>query len=58
MNVQIFADGSNKSEIFDLYENNSIVTGFTTNPSLMKKSGVKDYISFILRSFCIFFPFY
>jgi len=47
MNVQIFADGSNKSEIFDLYENNSIVTGFTTNPSLMKKSGVKDYISFI-----------
>ena len=47
MNIKIFADGSNIKEIFDLYENNKLVKGFTTNPSLMKKAGVTDYGSFI-----------
>ena len=47
MNIKIFADGSNIKEIFDLYENNKLVKGFTTNPSLMKKAGVTDYESFI-----------
>ena len=47
MNIKIFADGSNIKEIFDLYENNKLVKGFTTNPSLMKKAGVSDYTSFI-----------
>ena len=47
MNIKIFADGSNIKEIFDLYENNKLVKGFTTNPSLMKKTGVTDYESFI-----------
>lgn len=47
MNIKIFADGSNKKEIFDLYENNPLVKGFTTNPSLMKKAGVTDYVEFI-----------
>jgi len=47
MNIQIYADGSDIKEIFDLYTNNKLVTGFTTNPSLMKKAGVKDYLSFI-----------
>jgi len=47
MNIKIFADGSNKNEIFDLYKNNKTVVGFTTNPSLMKKAGVKDYRKFI-----------
>ena len=47
MNIKIFADGSDKKEIFDLYENNKLVAGFTTNPSLMKKAGVTDYPAFI-----------
>jgi transaldolase len=47
MNIKIFADGSDKREIFDLYENNKLVAGFTTNPSLMKKAGVTDYSAFI-----------
>lgn len=47
MNIKIFADGSNIKEIFDLYENNKFVKGFTTNPSLMKKAGVTNYESFI-----------
>lgn len=45
--MKIFADGSDINEIFDLYENNKIVTGFTTNPSLMKKAGVTDYLGFV-----------
>jgi transaldolase len=47
MNIQIYADGSNIKEIFDLYTNNKLVTGFTTNPSLMKQAGVINYIEFI-----------
>lgn len=47
MKIKIFADGSNIKEIFDLYENNKLVKGFTTNPSLMKKAGVTNYIDFI-----------
>jgi len=47
MTTKIFADGSDIKEIFDLYENNDLVKGYTTNPSLMKKSGITDYTSFI-----------
>ena len=47
MNIKIFADGSNINEMLDLYKNNKLVTGFTTNPSLMKKAGVTNYESFI-----------
>lgn len=47
MNIKIFADGSDIKEIFDLYENNKLVKGFTTNPSLMKKAGVTNYEAFI-----------
>lgn len=47
MKIKIFADGSNLNEILDLYENNKLVKGFTTNPSLMKKAGVTNYEKFI-----------
>lgn len=47
MNIKIYADGSNINEIFELYENNKLVKGFTTNPSLMKKAGVTNYEKFI-----------
>jgi transaldolase len=46
-NIEIYADTSNINEIFDIYENNKIVKGFTTNPSLMKKAGITEYVPFI-----------
>lgn len=46
MKIKIFADGSDKKEIFDLYEQR-LVQGFTTNPSLMRKAGVTNYTEFI-----------
>ncbi len=47
MNVKIYADGSKIDQILDIYKNNKIVSGFTTNPSLMKKAGVVDYVEFV-----------
>lgn len=43
--VKIFADGANLEEMLQIYES-GLVQGFTTNPSLMKKGGVKSYKEF------------
>jgi len=43
--IKIFADGANLKEILKL-NTKSVIKGFTTNPSLMKKSGVKNYKNF------------
>lgn len=43
--IEIFADGADIQTIKEYSEINWI-TGFTTNPTLMKKSGVVDYTSF------------
>ena len=43
--TKIFADGAMISEIVEL-NNNSLIEGFTTNPSLMRKAGVDDYTKF------------
>ena len=45
MKIEIFADGANKDDILKL-NSKKFVKGFTTNPSLMKKSGIKDYEKF------------
>ena len=45
LNVKIFADGADLNSILELYRNPSI-SGFTTNPTLMRKSGVSDYERF------------
>lgn len=45
LKIKIFADGADLKNILDL-NNNKFVKGFTTNPSLMKKSGVHNYKSF------------
>ncbi len=47
MKIKIFADGSKLEQILDIYNNNKLVTGFTTNPSLMRKAGVTDYLPFV-----------
>ena len=45
MKVKIFADGADLDSIKKLDKNKNI-SGFTTNPSLMKKAGVTDYKKF------------
>ena len=45
LKIKIFADGAD-SEAMKLEYKKGIVRGFTTNPTLMKKAGVKDYVSF------------
>ena len=45
LNVKIFADGANRAEILELYAR-PYVRGFTTNPTLMRQAGVRDYEAF------------
>tara|TARA_A100001015_G_C15027918_1_gene731494 strand:- start:1201 stop:1917 length:717 start_codon:yes stop_codon:yes gene_type:complete len=43
--ISIYLDGANIEEISSFAKNN-IVKGFTTNPTLMKNAGIKDYLEF------------
>ncbi len=45
LKVQIFADGADISRMLELYRR-PYIKGFTTNPTLMRKAGVKDYERF------------
>lgn len=45
LKIKIFADGANVTEMKRVYSE-GIVKGFTTNPTLMKKDGVTDYVAF------------
>ena len=47
-NVKIFADGADYETMLDL-NNNPLIKGLTTNPSLLRKAGVLDYEDFFLR---------
>ena len=43
--IKIFADGADKAGMLSMYKNPRI-DGFTTNPTLMRKAGITDYIVF------------
>ena len=45
LKVKIFADGADADGILELYRSPHIA-GFTTNPTLMRKSGISDYEKF------------
>lgn len=45
LKVQIFADGADKNGMLEMY-NKPFIKGLTTNPTLMKKAGIKDYEAF------------
>jgi len=45
LKIQIYADGADKAGILDLYSK-PYIKGLTTNPTLMKKVGIKDYEAF------------
>ena len=45
LSIKVFSDGAVlETMLHDL--NSGLVTGFTTNPSLMKKAGITSYIGF------------
>ena len=45
LKVKLFADGADKAGMLEMYAN-PLIQGFTTNPTLMRKAGVRDYQSF------------
>jgi transaldolase len=45
LRIKIFADGADRDSIVQLYAN-PLIRGFTTNPTLMRRAGVKDYETF------------
>ena len=48
--IKIFTDGANLDAIDNLSKN-PIIDGITTNPTLMKKSGVTNYLLFSKSAF-------
>ena len=45
LKVKVFADGAEKAGMLEMYKS-PLISGFTTNPTLMKKAGITDYESF------------
>lgn len=45
--TKIFADGADLKSIIEM-NNNPLISGFTTNPTLMRKAGVNNYKNFAL----------
>ena len=48
LKVMIYADGADQKSILSLSKN-TVIKGFTTNPSLMKKNGITNYKKFALE---------
>ncbi len=45
LKVKLFTDGADKAQILEMAKQ-SWIAGFTTNPSLLKKAGVKNYAEY------------
>ena len=45
LRVKMYTDGADKAQIVEMAKN-AWISGFTTNPSLLKKAGVTDYITY------------
>lgn len=45
LEVKLFTDGADKAQIVEMARQ-PWIAGFTTNPSLLKKAGVRDYVAF------------
>ena len=45
LTVKLFTDGADKAQIVAMAKH-AWISGFTTNPSLLKKAGVADYVSY------------
>ena len=42
LKIKIFSDGADKKDMLEM-NSKTFIKGLTTNPSLMKKAGIKDY---------------
>ena len=47
LDVKLFADGADKAGIIEMNQN-PLISGFTTNPTIMKAAGIKDYRAFAI----------
>ncbi len=45
LKIKLFADGADKTQMLRFYAN-PLIRGFTTNPTLMRSAGVKNYEAF------------
>jgi len=45
LQVKVFADGADRASMLESYAN-PLISGFTTNPTLMRRAGVTDYRAF------------
>ncbi|MDR1395983.1 MAG: transaldolase [Deltaproteobacteria bacterium] len=45
LKVKLFADGADRAGMLEMYAN-PLISGFTTNPTLLRKAGVTDYEAF------------
>ena len=45
LKIKIYADGADLDEMVKM-DNKNFINGFTTNPTLMAKNGIKDYLGF------------
>ena len=45
LKVKLFTDGADKAQIVEMAKQ-PWIAGFTTNPTLLKRAGVKDYVAF------------
>src|ERR1039457_3490865 len=45
LKIKLFADGADRAAMLQLYAQ-AHIRGFTTNPTLMRKAGIKDYEAF------------
>jgi transaldolase len=45
LKIKLFADGADKTGMLEMYAN-PLIKGFTTNPTLMRKAGIRDYEAF------------
>ena len=48
LKIKIFGDGADLEQMLEL-ANKPYIRGFTTNPTLMRKAGVTDYVAFARR---------
>ncbi len=46
LDIEIFADGANLTDMIKKYNEMPLIKGFTTNPTLLRKAGVEDYAKF------------
>jgi len=48
MKIKLFADGADKKVMLEMYKN-PLISGLTTNPTLMSKAGITNYKEFALN---------